>query len=70
LAQRHHHDTLTKLQRRPELDQIVTDLERTSTSHFGGTTPRPAEGFSASPAFRPSDELRPWLEREFMDGLT
>lgn len=61
--------TLRKLENRPQFDEIVSQVERISASQFGGTSPRPAEGFSVSPAFQPSGELREWLEAEYRDAL-
>ena len=36
---------------REEFDRMVADVEAFLRRHFGGTTPRPEEGFAASPAF-------------------
>ena len=51
-----HPETLNKLKRRAEFDNIVGEVERISTSQFGGTTPRPAGGFATSPAFESTPE--------------
>jgi hypothetical protein len=66
-----HNATTTKLARdRARFDELVTEVERLSRLHFGGTTPRPEGGFASSPAFAPeSQELRTWLEDKFNEAL-
>ncbi len=58
-----HKATLQKLKEdRDSFAALVAEVERLSARHFGGTTPRPEEGFAASPGFRHSreSELRVW----------
>ncbi|MFI5035582.1 MAG: nucleotidyl transferase AbiEii/AbiGii toxin family protein [Acidimicrobiales bacterium] len=65
-----HASTMKKLADRTGFEVLVTEVERVSGLHFGGTTARPSAGFATSPAFTPVDpELRGWLEVKFADGL-
>jgi hypothetical protein len=67
-----HQPTITKLERdRDGFEQLVAEVERLSQRQFGGTTPRPRDGFAASPAFSPGrdGDLRAWLEGKFRDAL-
>jgi hypothetical protein len=64
-----HDTTLRKLAKREDFDVIVRQTEEMSARHFGGTTPRPQEGFAVSPAFRPEGDLREWTEANFNRSL-
>lgn len=65
-----HQRTLTGLDDRDEFKAIVEDVDRISANHFGSVTPRPAQGFGASKAFRPErgSPLRTWLEKAYDDS--
>ena len=51
----------SRLEDRDGFEQMVADVERISTRHFGGCTPRPEGGFAAGPAFDPPTEIRAQL---------
>jgi Nucleotidyl transferase AbiEii toxin, Type IV TA system len=59
-----HSPTIQVLKRGEEFEDLVGEVEQMSARSFGGTTPRPEEGFASSPAFQPgpSGPLRDWLE--------
>ena len=77
---RHYYDIFKLLEHRPTLDRLradrdtfgllVADVERISRIHFGGTTPRPTDGFAVSPAFTAdrASPLRLWLEGKVTDA--
>lgn len=65
-----HKATLQKLKKdRGSFAALAAEVERPSARHFGGTTPRPEEGFAASPAFRHGreGELRIWLQSGYRE---
>jgi hypothetical protein len=63
-----HPSTVKRLRDRDGFDQIVKDVERVSAS-FGGTSPRPEDGFSTSPAFSHdgNDGMRAWIEAKYQE---
>ena len=66
-----HTATKRKLQRRADFSALVAEAERISGEHYGGTTPRPEDGFAASPAFAiPDPRLRSWLQEEYRSLLS
>ncbi len=67
-----HQPTLKKLRNdRDSFTRLIAEVERISRLRFGAATPRPADGFAASPAFTPdrNANLRKWLEKKFEDSL-
>jgi hypothetical protein len=51
-------DVRKRLGDRDGFEDLVVDVERVSTRHFDGCTPRPEAGFAAGPAFNPPAEIR------------
>lgn len=67
-----HQPTLTKLKNdRDSFARLIAEVERISRVRFGAATPRPVEGFAASPAFTPDRDsrLRRWIETKYEVAL-
>jgi hypothetical protein len=68
-----HDDTKAKLERdRERFGALCTEVERISQARFGGVTPRPSDGFAASPVFtaESGSDLRKWLEEQYSEVQT
>ena len=55
-------DVRARLADREGFKGLLADVERVSTRHFDGCTPRPDGGFAAGPAFAPPMDIRAKLE--------
>ena len=67
-----HRPTVDRLADRARFTTLLAEIERISDAFYGGHTPRPADGFGASPALMPphGSDLRAWLEASYVSSLT